>query len=647
MTNTQPSNAKRGDQNLQATGFMLVAVSLSSLVPVFMTWGEGHQAPFMFNAVRVLFMCLGLCICLIVSYRRQLFDRVIWNIICQNWRRWSLLGALLGTFPHAVFGWSLKYIDVSVAAVLFQTWPLWMIFMTGKMFQNDSRYENVVLLGWFCILMGFAGLGFVILSQTGDVALIGENMPLSYLILGVSLALASAIISALGSSCTIRWGTTVLKDIPDYKKQETDKNLTIFFVLMSIILAGIPGIIIGIALSVGGGHNEILDVDNMTTAAFLGFFVLVPARIFSREANLITTKLEINALAYGTPIFTLAWLTLLEYINVPKIDWLVIGAIGVAAANALLNFKAEQRTAYQSLVIALWGCGVIVYFRPVLHVPVFYEAMTVVATMFVLILSFRINRLVERTSTEDRITTDIWHKISSLSSDLRDKLREIDEAGSPEKLSQSYDDFVNSLKKETDKISADGEKLFTDISSDLRDKLRKIDEAGSPEKLSQSYDDFVNSLKKETDKISTDGEKLFTEIMRQVDNLAHSKQQGSNFGEQAVLWILGGISSIGLLFFMPEYGEWIFGMDIFFLEMVAFLGATTIIFLLFHIQDLQRDRKRRIFRTKSDTESKGADKDKLEGIKFRETHNRKGEKTISAIFCVGIVVTFAVLFWLK
>ena len=577
---------------------MLVAVSLSSLVPVFMTWGEGHQAPFMFNAVRVLFMCLGLCICLIVSYRRQLFDRVIWNIICQNWRRWSLLGALLGTFPHAVFGWSLKYIDVSVAAVLFQTWPLWMIFMTGKMFQNDSRYENVVLLGWFCILMGFAGLGFVILSQTGDVALIGENMPLSYLILGVSLALASAIISALGSSCTIRWGTTVLKDIPDYKKQETDKNLTIFFVLMSIILAGIPGIIIGIALSVGGGHNEILDVDNMTTAAFLGFFVLVPARIFSREANLITTKLEINALAYGTPIFTLAWLTLLEYINVPKIDWLVIGAIGVAAANALLNFKAEQRTAYQSLVIALWGCGVIVYFRPVLHVPVFYEAMTVVATMFVLILSFRINRLVERTSTEDRITTDIWHKISSLSSDLRDKLREIDEAGSPEKLSQSYDDFVNSLKKETDKIS-------------------------------------------------TDGEKLFTEIMRQVDNLAHSKQQGSNFGEQAVLWILGGISSIGLLFFMPEYGEWIFGMDIFFLEMVAFLGATTIIFLLFHIQDLQRDRKRRIFRTKSDTESKGADKDKLEGIKFRETHNRKGEKTISAIFCVGIVVTFAVLFWLK
>ena len=593
MTDAKPLiNAGRGSRNLRAAGYMLAAVLLYSLLPVFITWGEGYKAPFMYNAVSTLFTSIGISVYLIVFYRHQLFDREIWRVACRNWQRWSLLGVLLGTFNYAVFGWSLRYIDVSVAAVLFETWPLWMILLTGIMFQGEHRYENVNAFGWICILMGFTGLGFVILSQTGDVVFGKENISFFYLFLGVLFALIAAGMVGLNGSCSIRWGTTVMKDISDHKQKEYGKDLTMLFVLIATLFASIPGIIIGVALSVLGEHNEVVETDNMIIAALSGFFVLFPGRIFFRLANLTTTKLEINTIAYGTPVFTLICLAILEYINVPRTDWLIIGTLGIVAANALLNFKAERRLAYQSLVVALWVCGVVVYFRSFFHAPVFYETVAVVTTMFILILSFRVDRLVRRTSDEDKLTLEIWQKISSLPEYLQDRLCEIDEAQTAKKLGEAHKEFRNSLKKEC----AD--------------------------------------------------DKEFSDIMQQANILAHSKQQGDNFGEHAVLWILGGISAGGLLFFMPEGVNPESGAGGFFLEMAAFLVSATVIFLLFNIEDLQKDRKHQILRTKSDTEDPD-EKNKYEGLVFREDQDRTAARRISVVFCVSIVITFGILFWFK
>ena len=593
MTDTKSLNdAERGAQNLRAAVYMLMAVLFFSLAPVFIHGGEGHKAPFIYNSVKAIFAVIGIFIFLIVFYYRQLFDCKIWSAVNRNWRKWSLMGVLLGAFNYAVFGWSLKYADVSVAAVLYETWPIWMILLTGAIFKGENRYENVGSFGWAFLLMGFAGLVFVILSQTDDVSFAKETIPLFHLFLGVLLALVSAGLSAMQVGCSIRWGADVLEDVPEHKQKETGRDLTVFFALMATLLGNIPAIIVGVALGTWGGHNEVVEVDNMIVAAAHGFFILVPALILFRAANLATTKLEINAMSYATPIFTLAWLAILGYINVPKTDWLIIGAMGVVAANALLNFKAERRLAYQSLVVALWVCGVVVYFRSFFHAPVFYETVAVVTTMFILILSFRIDRLVRRTSDEDKLTLEIWQKISSLPEYLQDKLCEIDEARTAKKLGEAHKDFRNSLKKEC----ADN--------------------------------------------------KEFSDIMQQANILAHSKQQGDNFGEHAVLWILGGVSAGGLLFFMPEGVNAESGAGGFFLEMAAFLVAATVIFLLFNIQDLQKDRKHQMLRTKSDTENPD-EKNNQQGLVFREDQDRTAARIISVVFCVAIVATFGILFWLK
>ena len=414
MTDAQLANQPDSEkQNFRATGYILAAVAVYSLTPVLLHVGEAHQSPFMYNAVRTLATCLGLVLFLVIFHYRLLFDINIWRAISNNCMRWSFFGIFIGSFTGAVMGWALKYIDISVATVLYETWPLWVILLTGKMFKGENRYTDVSMFSWVCIFIGFAGLVFVILSQGGNVVL---DTSADFFI-GILYALVAAVMIALIIGCSIRWGDTVMKEYSSDDKQtdkQTNDRTKLFFAIMGIIVASTPGIVVGVAWSIGDRHNEIVEFDNMTIAFAHGFFVVAVERILFRLANIISTRLEINALAYMTPLFSLAWLGMLGYIDVPRADWLVIGAMGVVSANALLNFKAERRLAYQSLVVALWVCGVVVYFRTFFHAPVFYETVAVVATMFVLILSFRIDRLVRRTSAEDEITLEIWQKISSL-----------------------------------------------------------------------------------------------------------------------------------------------------------------------------------------------------------------------------------------
>ena len=587
MTDTQPSNTERGARNFRAAGYMLLAVVVASLAPVFFHVGKASQYPYVFNAISKLSQCVGLILFLLVLYNRELFDREIWRAVRKNLRSWVMFAILMGTFDYAYFGWSLKFIDISVATILYETWPLWAILLIKKMFEKEYRYESIDRFGWICILMAFGGLGFVIVSQTGELTLDGETVSKNDFIFGISLALISAGLSAL-LGYTLKWGVNVMDSVP--KLKDSKKDMALFFSLIGIMAAFTVSAVIQASFGVFV-NNEIIETDNAVYPFVFGLLMSIGV-VYFRKALFTTTKLEINAMSYATPIFSLIWLGMLGYINAPRADWLVIGAMGVVAANTLLNFKAERRLAYQSLVVALWVCGVVVYFRSFWHAHVFYETVAVVTTMFILILSFRVDRLVRRTSDEDKLTLEIWQKISSLPKYLQDKLCEIDEAQTPKKLGEAHKDFHDSLKKE------------------CADK------------------------------------KEFSDIMQQVNILSHSKQQGDNFGEHAVLWILGGISVGGLWFFIPEGVNAESGAGGFFLEIAAFLVSATVIFLLFNIQDLQQDRKHQMLRTKSDTESPD-ETNKYEGLVFREDQDRIAARRISIVFCVGIVATFGILFWLK
>ena len=224
--------------------------------------------------------------------------------------------------------------------------------------------------------MGLTGLMFVVLSQNETIHLQNNSNGLINLFFGQMLAIIGAVFAGgLVGGCSILWGHTAAKSIPNetMKKAAKDgKDMEILFIMIGLVIGSIPNIIIG---GFWGINHEIakLDHTNMLFPALYGLFALSGALIFSRMANRKTLTLEVNALSYMVPLLSIAWLGFLGYINIPKIEWLVIGSTGVITANAFLNFKNKEQNPYQSLAVILWICGIGTYFLAFSHLTNFYE----------------------------------------------------------------------------------------------------------------------------------------------------------------------------------------------------------------------------------------------------------------------------------
>ena len=106
-------------------------------------------------------------------------------------------------------------------------------------------------------------------------------------------------------------------------------------------------------------------------------------------------------------------------------DYLILGATAIIVANMLIHFEAEVRWSFEALILALGGCGMVVCFRndlfDLLGVPSlswsgdgYFGSIALSATVFTLLLAFRVARLVTRASDEENRTFSVLRKLDSL-----------------------------------------------------------------------------------------------------------------------------------------------------------------------------------------------------------------------------------------
>ena len=276
-------------------------------------------------------------------------------------------------------------------------------------------------------------------------------------------------------------------------------------------------------------------------------------------------------------------------------NFLVIGATAIISANLLLNFEAEIRLGYKALILALWFCGTFIYLRQGIGFYDYFNLIEVAVVIFILVLSFRTDRFVRRTTNEENSVLEIRQKIFTFVDNKEIKRRSLD-------------------------------------------SLLQISSYKSLKGLENSYNELKNSLTTAKSKIKD--KKLFTEILGKIDMLVHSKQQGINFGELTALFILTFITTGGILFLFPSGVE---GWAGFFVEMFAFLMASTVLFLFFNILDLQKDRNHPILKN---IPSQNNQNDNF-SIIFRDTQNRNFERWVSIIICISITLAYAWLLWSK
>ena len=610
---------------------MMVAVILYSTRPLIYSLGNADSSPFLFNAVinfAILFACI---VFLVLRYPVFLFDREILKIILVNWRQRAIFLASLSAFDYALFAWSINYIDVSVATILFETWPFLMVFITAWLFKGHNRYRKITFGVILPLILGFTGFAFVILSQSDNSDAVIDSFNRATLFWSF-IAVFGALLTACSSPYTLKWGADMVKKT----NQKNDTGQEFFFIIVGFLITRLlGGFVSGI---LGGVRGETINVDQITIAIGCGVFITGIASMLLRRANMVTSNLGVNALLYSTPIFALIWLELSSLISVPRTDYLVIGTVAIIVANLLVNFEASIRTAYKALVISLWVFGAMVYLvdGELVDSEAYLGTVGVVITMYILLVAFRLDRIVGRTRHEEELSLDVAEKLSEFIFLAKARI------ASGNALTKS------AMTKKQNADLADANEDYKQAAT-ARETLQKLDNLTANSDLPGSYETMKqnfsvmrkNALKdKEFDRVA----QIYA-LENNTDKFAHSKQQGRNFGELMALGILGIVAIVVLLFGIPDEVN---RATVFMVDMVAILVSATVVFLFFNLIDLEVDREFPMMGEVAFNRVKHGEEKTFFGVTFRteKGRDRAFERALSIIVCSVIIGTYAYFLWL-
>lgn len=367
-----------------------------------------------------------------------------------------------------------------------------------------------------------------------------------------------------------------------------------------------------------------------------------------------------------TPVLSLVWLFPFGLVQLQRRDYLLLGTLIILATSILIpltisTFHEETRTMLKWLIISLCSIGILIYFReewiqwPWLADDTpwewsigsvdYYSLIVLTATMFILILSFRYNRLVARTNSEE----DQFHRINT----IIDKLS----------ISLCNTANVNYLRN-TSIIRSDlpdpSKYPITSNLALLREELNRLDK--NDLSYSHYYKRLISNLQNsirmkasnETTSAYVSREKLITEgvgkeklsdleikdlerlsdLKLEFDLLFRSKQRGKYVAENLVLYIFSLITVFITISTRPAItSNW----NAFIIDLLAFLFSAAVCFMTMNLADLK------LYREKSTAAIEGSEHDSNDtrGWLLRPV------QVISIILTAIISISFVVLLYDK
>ena len=583
---------------------MIGAVLFYSLGPVAFIVGGGTEAPFFFNAGWRFGSASGSLLILGIFFWHILIKPRVIGLSLRSVASWMMLGALPVNFDYAFFSSSSRFIDPSIAAVLLEMGPILIILLTGLLLREGGGYRTKVSSMIPFLVIAFVGLLFLITAENGGFSL--DDTHLSELAIGLGLGLLSAV-SVATVAFQFRWGRDLgIKLTSLVPEVRSRASLIIFGAIVAQVIGSFVGAMLSAGIGFTVGETMGTEVLEYVGYGFVGGILIhAPGAVLFRTANLLTNNLGINALAYITPVFSLCWLALVSEIGVARPDFLIIGAAAIVAVNLLLNFEVERLLGFKALVISLWLCGTVVYLRNpagwgwIAKSDSYFDVLFLSATVFALILSFRAVRLASRTQEEDNLALKLFRV-----------LEELAERGA---VQPEVSRFVAVMDE---KEGRELEAAYIAARQAVNQALLKA--AGQ------------------------DREKL-REVEVDLDILAHSRQQGINFGEICALFIFAGLVVGTALLTRPADVQ---GLTGFLVEMFAMLFPAVIIFLTFNVLDLQRGRVARILISAPQYQGYGvAFQDTVSvGETVAHSGRRTAEQWISVGVGLALIVAYAGLF---
>ncbi len=337
-------NKLMNSQNVKAMALMVLAVLGYSFQPLFVAW-NGGESPFLFAAAWGLGVAVC-CVCLLLLfYRPLIFSGDVWKMVWQRMGNRYMFGWLVSYFAISLYTWSTQFIDVSIASVLFETWPIVFVVLTWRFFRNESRYREITPFSIILFVVALVGVACVIASQAGGGGLniFSAAASVSFLALGFGaiLGIAAASLVALGGACGLKWASNLGPDLSNTGGQNSKDRLELFGVVVGLAICNA---IIAIPIStIGFARNEPVDLTPIAFGVAGGVIIGAIVTVVWRRANLITEDLTLNMMRYATPALAMLWLWLLSLIGGINVGYLIIGLLLIVVANGGLYFVLEIR----------------------------------------------------------------------------------------------------------------------------------------------------------------------------------------------------------------------------------------------------------------------------------------------------------------
>ena len=611
---------------------ILGAVGAVSLWPLLVDSTSSGTNPFLFNAVVIAAQALALGVYLRVFHADLLrgigpAGRLIRKP--SSMFGWPLVWLVIGQLQFAMFVWSTRFVDTAISVALIQLWPFLFILMMAGQSARVGRtrpslgYRRLTGEKTAILLFVLAGFVFVVFSQTqqGSGFLSGLE---GREFIGILLALVGSLLVATQVWASLRLGDDLLERL--HSRSQLDnmgpgerRRQRLVFSVVSVVLTRAVGLPVALGFGLAGvGGGSWPGAQAVTGAVIAGALLHSTSLVLVRKANLATTELTINAVFYLNPVVSLGWLAVFTDIVVPQVDLLIIGAAAIVSVNILLNLDPEyrpdvSRLGFKSLVLGLWAFGAFVYLRDdLLSEPhllwtggAYWTVLTVSATVFTLILSFRISRLTARLATEQHLAVSLFAKCRQL---CRRKVLD--------------DSILEHL---------------TGLSGNL----------SSPNETRNSYQQMADriecELEERSDREGHQDVQTLIEVETELNALVHSRQQGREFSEMVALVVFAVITIAIALLARPvsqamEGQQW----PGFLTEMFMVLFAATIAFLVFNLVDRRRSRNVPVL-----VHTQSADHGTAYRVDLSTNVQLLFERTMSLILSFGMIVSFGFLFYSK
>ena len=276
-------------------------------------------------------------------------------------------------------------------------------------------------------------------------------------------------------------------------------------------------------------------------------------------------------------------------------DYLIIGTAALITANLLIGFEAEIRWGFKSLILSLGACGTFVYFRDDIYaflgigdaewvVGAYFTWIALSATIFTLLLAFRVASLVSRTNSEEA--------------------------------------YAFSVFRRRDRLAQEGV-----IDRDVLEYAARVDAPQNQIDLKEAYTELRGYIGRARPR-DWEARQMLSEAESQLDTLVRSKQLGVILGELFALIIFAGMTIVVALLLRPDEG---LAYTRFFVDVFSMLISAVVIFLTVNVWDLYHERAVRQVRERVESGDYV--------VRFPETERPMADLWLSVVVGIAMLAT--------